>query len=84
MDAFPCLRLAREAAAEGGTAPCVMNAANEIAVHAFLRGELSVHGHRPRDRVHARRAADPAGSPLLGPLSSPTPRRAAIARSVAA
>jgi 1-deoxy-D-xylulose-5-phosphate reductoisomerase len=43
-DAFPCLRLAREAAAAGGTAPCVMNAANEVAVHAFLRGELSFTG----------------------------------------
>src|SRR3954447_19584555 len=36
--AFPCLRLAREAALAGGTAPCVLNAANEIAVHAFLNG----------------------------------------------
>jgi 1-deoxy-D-xylulose-5-phosphate reductoisomerase len=35
-EAFPCLRLAREAAAAGGTAPCVLNAANEVAVHAFL------------------------------------------------
>ncbi len=41
---FPCLRLAREAAAAGGTAPCVLNAANEVAVHAFLRGELSFTG----------------------------------------
>jgi 1-deoxy-D-xylulose-5-phosphate reductoisomerase len=40
LDAFPCLRLAREAASEGGTAPCVLNAANEIAVHAFLEGNL--------------------------------------------
>ena len=40
LDAFPCLRLAREAAAEGGTAPCVLNAANEVAVHAFLQGGL--------------------------------------------
>jgi 1-deoxy-D-xylulose-5-phosphate reductoisomerase len=40
LDAFPCLRLAREAAREGGTAPCVLNAANEIAVHAFLQGSL--------------------------------------------
>jgi 1-deoxy-D-xylulose-5-phosphate reductoisomerase len=40
LDAFPCLRLAREAALEGGTAPCVLNAANEIAVHAFLEGSL--------------------------------------------
>ncbi len=40
LDAFPCLRLAREAAATGGTAPCVLNAANEVAVHAFLEGRL--------------------------------------------
>jgi 1-deoxy-D-xylulose-5-phosphate reductoisomerase len=43
-DAFPCLRLARAAAAAGGTAPCVLNAANEIAVHAFLGGELPFLG----------------------------------------
>jgi 1-deoxy-D-xylulose-5-phosphate reductoisomerase len=40
LDAFPCLRLAREAATAGGTAPCVLNAANEVAVHAFLEGKL--------------------------------------------
>jgi 1-deoxy-D-xylulose-5-phosphate reductoisomerase len=43
-DAFPCLRLAREAASAGGTAPCVLNAANEVAVHAFLEGRLSFLG----------------------------------------
>jgi 1-deoxy-D-xylulose-5-phosphate reductoisomerase len=43
-EAFPCLRLAREAAVEGGTAPCVLNAANEVAVHAFLNGRLSFLG----------------------------------------
>jgi 1-deoxy-D-xylulose-5-phosphate reductoisomerase len=40
LEAFPCLRIAREAARAGGTAPCVLNAANEIAVHAFLEGRL--------------------------------------------
>jgi 1-deoxy-D-xylulose-5-phosphate reductoisomerase len=40
LEAFPCLRLAGEAARAGGTAPCVLNAANEIAVHAFLAGGL--------------------------------------------
>jgi 1-deoxy-D-xylulose-5-phosphate reductoisomerase len=40
LDAFPCLRLAGDAAREGGTAPCVLNAANEIAVHAFLEERL--------------------------------------------
>ena len=43
-DAFPCLRLAREAAEVGGTAPCVLNAANEVAVHAFLAGDLPFTG----------------------------------------
>ncbi|HEY5431493.1 MAG TPA: 1-deoxy-D-xylulose-5-phosphate reductoisomerase [Solirubrobacteraceae bacterium] len=39
-DTFPSLRLAREAGLAGGTAPCTLNAANEIAVHAFLNGQL--------------------------------------------
>jgi 1-deoxy-D-xylulose-5-phosphate reductoisomerase len=43
-EAFPCLRLAREAAVAGGTAPCVLNAANEVAVHAFLGGRLTFLG----------------------------------------
>ena len=43
-ETFACLRLAREAARAGGTAPCVLNAANEVAVHAFLRGELAFTG----------------------------------------
>jgi 1-deoxy-D-xylulose-5-phosphate reductoisomerase len=44
LDAFPCLRLAGEAAREGGTAPCVLNAANEVAVHAFLEGRMPFLG----------------------------------------
>jgi 1-deoxy-D-xylulose-5-phosphate reductoisomerase len=44
LEAFPCLRLAREAAAAGGTAPCALNAANEVAVHAFLNGRLGFTG----------------------------------------
>ena len=39
--AFPCLRLAREAGIEGGTAPAVLNAANEVAVAAFLEGRIA-------------------------------------------
>ncbi len=41
---FPCVRLARAAATAGGTAPCVMNAANEVAVHAFLHERLPFMG----------------------------------------
>lgn len=38
---FPCLGLAYRALDEGGTTACTVNAANEIAVAAFLRGEIS-------------------------------------------
>lgn len=44
LDAFPALRLAREAAVVGGTAPCVLNAANEVAVYAFLAGQIPFTG----------------------------------------
>jgi 1-deoxy-D-xylulose-5-phosphate reductoisomerase len=40
LDAFPCLALARAAGEAGNTAPCVLNAANEVAVAAFLEGSL--------------------------------------------
>jgi 1-deoxy-D-xylulose-5-phosphate reductoisomerase len=40
QETFACLRLARGAARAGGTAPCTLNAANEVAVHAFLAGRL--------------------------------------------
>jgi 1-deoxy-D-xylulose-5-phosphate reductoisomerase len=63
VDAFPCLRLAREAAVAGGTATCVLNAANEVAVHAFLSGRLdfmgiaavieATLGQLPAARVHS-------------------------------
>jgi 1-deoxy-D-xylulose-5-phosphate reductoisomerase len=41
---FSCLRLARQAGMQGGTAPCVLNAADEVAVAAFLAGELAFTG----------------------------------------
>jgi 1-deoxy-D-xylulose-5-phosphate reductoisomerase len=40
LETFPCLRLAREAGEAGGTAPCVLNAADEVAVEAFLAGRI--------------------------------------------
>lgn len=43
-DTFRCLALARHAGSVGGTLPCVMNAANEVAVAAFLRKEGSYLG----------------------------------------
>jgi 1-deoxy-D-xylulose-5-phosphate reductoisomerase len=44
LDRFPCLRLAYDALRAGGTAPVVLNAANEIAVEAFLEGRLPFPG----------------------------------------
>jgi 1-deoxy-D-xylulose-5-phosphate reductoisomerase len=43
-ETFACLRLAREAGAVGGTAPCVLNAADEVAVEAFLAGRIPFTG----------------------------------------
>ncbi|MBN2885612.1 MAG: 1-deoxy-D-xylulose-5-phosphate reductoisomerase [Chromatiaceae bacterium] len=44
LERFPCLALAIQAAREGGTAPVVLNAANEIAVAAFLDGRIDFPG----------------------------------------
>jgi len=41
LEKFPCLGLAYEAAKEGGTLPCFMNAANEVLVDQFLEGKIS-------------------------------------------
>lgn len=46
-DKFPCLRIAYDVMKIGGTAPCVMNAANEVAVEAFLKGGIEF-GEIPR------------------------------------
>jgi 1-deoxy-D-xylulose-5-phosphate reductoisomerase len=68
---FPALRLAYEAAETGGTMPAVLNAANEVAVTAFLDGEigfdeiarlvekvLSRHRFRVEPRIEEILAAD--------------------------
>ena len=44
LDSFPCLRLARQAGGAGGSAPCVLNAVDEVAVAAFLDGRLRFTG----------------------------------------
>ncbi|HET8975096.1 MAG TPA: 1-deoxy-D-xylulose-5-phosphate reductoisomerase [Solirubrobacterales bacterium] len=43
-DTFACLRLARWAGEAGGTGPCVLNAADEVAVEAFLGGRIPFTG----------------------------------------
>jgi 1-deoxy-D-xylulose-5-phosphate reductoisomerase len=69
-DRFPCLGLARQALRAGGAAPCVLNAANEIAVEAFLDGRI---GFDSIARV-SRQTLDslghaPAGSDVLEVLA---------------
>ena len=44
FERFPCLQLAYQAFAAGGTVPAVMNAANEVAVEAFLQKRLDFPG----------------------------------------
>ncbi|MBA2241102.1 MAG: 1-deoxy-D-xylulose-5-phosphate reductoisomerase, partial [Solirubrobacterales bacterium] len=41
LETFRCLALAREAGVAGGTAPCVLNAADEVAVSAFLESSVA-------------------------------------------
>nr|WP_211226190.1 1-deoxy-D-xylulose-5-phosphate reductoisomerase [Solimonas flava] len=64
LQRFPCLGLARAALRAGGDAPNVLNAANEVAVQAFLEGRLSYPGiTEVIDRTlaaAARRTASPA------------------------
>jgi 1-deoxy-D-xylulose-5-phosphate reductoisomerase len=63
VETFRCLSLARVAGIAAGTAPCTLNAANEVAVHAFLQGRLRFLGiaeviertlaRLPRQRLHS-------------------------------
>ena len=75
-ETFSCVRIAREAARAGGTATCTMNAANEVAVHAFLVRPAAVPGHRRGDRGDAR-AAPVAAGPLVRGARGGRRRRAA-------
>jgi 1-deoxy-D-xylulose-5-phosphate reductoisomerase len=61
-DAFPLLELARKAGELGGTYPCAFNAANEIAVAAFLEGRLPfLHIAEVVEETLEQSTGDPAG-----------------------
>ncbi len=60
---FPCLKLAYDALHNGGTAPAIMNAANEIAVQAFLERRI---GFRLIDQLIARVMDRLAHAPVTG------------------
>jgi 1-deoxy-D-xylulose-5-phosphate reductoisomerase len=69
LDTFPLLALARRAGEEGGTYPCVFNAANEVAVAAFLEGRLPFLGIA-EVVAEALEAADGVGARDLDDLVS--------------
>ena len=83
-DTFPMLSLARAAGREGGSAPCVYNAANEVAVAAFLAGRLPL----PRDPGgrggDARGGAAPTPSATSTTSSRPTAPPRALAEGALA
>ena len=79
LEAFPCLRLAREAAAAGGTGPCVLNAANEVAVHAFLAGRLGFMGIPAVIESHARAGRRAPPSTASTRSTRPTPEAREVA-----
>ena len=80
LDAFPALRLAREAAVAGGTAPCVLNAANEVAVHAFLGGEIAFPRIAEVIEARPRRARLRAAARVRGAVRGRPPRARGRAR----
>ena len=66
--AFPCLRLAEEAATEGGTACAILNGANEVAVGLFLRDQVGfndIAGLVARARAEVPVVADPTLEDIL-------------------
>ena len=87
LDAFPCLRLAFEALAAGGTAPAVLNAANEVAVSAFLQGRIGFLAIPAlvEDTLAALPAApaDIAGRAARRRCAGAASRRAAVPRHAA-
>ncbi|MCM1335176.1 MAG: 1-deoxy-D-xylulose-5-phosphate reductoisomerase [Bacteroides sp.] len=73
-ETFPCLALAKKAIAEGGNAPCILNSANEVAVAAFLRGELPFY--RIAEVVAAALDRVPRTETLTLPVIAETDRAA--------
>ena len=68
MDRFPCLRLAYEALNRGGSAGCVLNAANEVAVYAFLEnaiGFTAIPDVIEKTIAHMDFVADPSLSDIV-------------------
>ena len=78
---FPCLALAYEAIRRGGNIPCAMNAANEVAVAAFLQGRVDYYdiARIVEDGISG---ADFAASPSLDDIFATNEAAAARARKL--
>jgi len=77
-ETFPCLGLAKQSARIGGTMPCAMNAANEIAANAFLKGELrflDISERLPPREAGRCRCGASIGTQDACQTQSQTPRR---------
>jgi 1-deoxy-D-xylulose-5-phosphate reductoisomerase len=61
LERFPCLQLAWDAMRAGGSSPCILNAANEVAVAAFIAGQVSF---LDIDRIVASTLARVASGPV--------------------
>jgi 1-deoxy-D-xylulose-5-phosphate reductoisomerase len=80
---FPCLALAYGALREGGTAPAVLNAANEVAVAAFLAGRLRFTGIAPVIEDALARLPGSAADTLEGVMEADVRARRVAAECVA-
>ncbi|MEX2481177.1 MAG: 1-deoxy-D-xylulose-5-phosphate reductoisomerase [Gammaproteobacteria bacterium] len=82
-DRFPCLRLAKDAMARGGTAPAILNAANEVAVAAFLERKIGFTTI-PKLVEHALATVPVAAADALDTiLAADEQARSAVAQQVA-
>ncbi len=89
LDAFPCLRLAYDALRAGGSAPAILNAANEEAVSAFLQGTIPFLSipelvERALDRLSGEAANVSAVDSLDGLLAADAAARALTREAISA
>ena len=80
-DRFPNLRLAYEAIERGGNAPCALNAANEVAVAAYLKGKISFYDITGINEA-CLKGLDFVAEPSLEDIFATNDEAAAMARSL--
>ena len=81
LQKFPCLGLAYEALRRGGNAPCALNAANEVAVAAYLQGRIGFYDI-PRLAEQSLSGLNFAASPSLDDIFATNDEAAAKAREL--